>query len=176
MRPDGSGPAAPVAPSEAEAELRRAVTRLVAVCPWTARQSVATLAEYVKEEADELAAEVRSAGAAGSSAGRVEAELGDLLFDVLLLAAVAERDVDGVAEGVVGRAAASALAKLGRRAPYAFDGTEPPEDEAAAQELWLAAKAQEAGSSVKSPAAAVARAAVGVAAGLLALRVVAAHR
>ena len=61
-------------------------------CPWFASQSAATMIEWARSELGEVADELKSpAGADPAAAARLDAEIGDLLFDALLLAAVCAR-------------------------------------------------------------------------------------
>jgi nucleoside triphosphate diphosphatase len=115
------------------------VARLREHCPWTRRLTHDALTEYLVEEAYE-AVEVIESGPAGTwGAGavadgtyeRLRLELGDVLFQVVLHAAIATGaggfDLDGAAEAIT--------AKMIRRNPHVFhaDGTlRDPEDLAAA--------------------------------------------
>ena len=66
-------------------------------------------------------------------------ELGDVLFDTLLLIQVSSRD-HGVS---LEMCAASAVAKLRKRSPYIFDGGPEVATAADAQALWQASKRAE---------------------------------
>ena len=115
------------------------VARLREHCPWTRRLTHDALTEYLVEEAYE-AVEVIEAGPAGvwgneavadGTYERLRLELGDVLFQVVLHAAIATGaggfDLDGAAEAIT--------AKMIRRNPHVFhaDGTlREPEDLAAA--------------------------------------------
>ncbi|HRO30002.1 MazG nucleotide pyrophosphohydrolase domain-containing protein, partial [Citricoccus sp.] len=115
------------------------VARLREHCPWTRRLTHDALTEYLVEEAYE-AVEVIESGPAGAwGAGavadgtyeRLRLELGDVLFQVVLHAAIATDaggfDLDGAAEAIT--------AKMIRRNPHVFhaDGRlRDPEDLAAA--------------------------------------------
>ena len=100
---------------------QQAFTRLRAViehligpegCPWDRRQTVATLAPFLVEEAWELV----DAAACGDREGMRE-ELGDVLMLVMLMGAIGERDggpdLAAAADGV--------RRKLIRRHPHVFD-------------------------------------------------------
>jgi XTP/dITP diphosphohydrolase len=124
------------------------VTELVAVmdrlrspggCPWDARQTHASLVEYLIEEAYEV---VEAIEAEDSEALREE--LGDLLLQVVFHARIAQEDpgegwdIDAVADGIV--------AKLIRRHPHVFadDTASTPEHvEARWHELKAAEKGRE---------------------------------
>lgn len=112
-------------------------------CPWVAAQDHATLAPFVSEEAEEtreaLAAVVADPGDADARAELAD-ELGDLLFQVVFHARVAEDDP--VAPFDVDDVAAALVDKLVRRNPHVFADAEAstlPEIEA----QWQAIKAQE---------------------------------
>ncbi|MDI3330428.1 MAG: MazG nucleotide pyrophosphohydrolase domain-containing protein [Micrococcus sp.] len=115
------------------------VARLREHCPWTRRLTHDALTEYLVEEAYEAVEVIESgpAGAWGAEAvadgtyERLRLELGDVLFQVVLHAAIAAGaggfDLDGAAEAIT--------AKMIRRNPHVFhpDGTlRDPEDLAAA--------------------------------------------
>lgn len=101
-------------------------------CPWDREQTFASLAPYTVEEAYEVMDAVERGDLSG-----LRDELGDLLFQVVFFARIAEElgrfDLDDVAAGIVG--------KLVRRHPHVF-GAEPgavplgPDD-------WEAHKAEE---------------------------------
>ncbi len=102
-------------------------------CPWDRAQSFASIARYTIEEAYELADAV-----ARQDVGRLRDELGDLLFQVIFHARIAEErqlfDFAAVARGL--------HEKLVRRHPHVFE--QPRELGAAAlQSSWEAHKAQE---------------------------------
>lgn len=102
-------------------------------CPWDRAQSFASIARYTIEEAYEL-----SDAIARRDAVRLRDELGDLLFQVIFHARIAEEqrlfDFASVARGL--------REKLVRRHPHVF--AEPRELGAAALESsWEAHKAQE---------------------------------
>ena len=115
------------------------VARLREHCPWTRRLTHDALTEYLVEEAYE-AVEVIESGLTGAWGAEVVAdgnlerlrlELGDVLFQVVLHAAIATDaggfDLDGTAEAIT--------AKMIRRNPHVFhpDGTlRDPQDLAAA--------------------------------------------
>jgi XTP/dITP diphosphohydrolase len=125
--------------SETADRLVWVVARLREHCPWTRRLTHDALTEYLVEEAYE-AVEVIESGPSGDwgpetvangTYERLRLELGDVLFQVVLHAAIATDaggfDLDGAAEAIT--------AKMIRRNPHVFhaDGTlRDPEDLAAA--------------------------------------------
>jgi NTP pyrophosphatase (non-canonical NTP hydrolase) len=127
------------------------VLRLWRICeslrdrdPWTKKQTVATMIAYSREEASEVEAELPGLTRVGNSIDQlngIEGELGDLLFDALLILQVAKRqyNVDP------GRVVAGIEAKLRRRCPYMFDDFDGdvPADEESAKQLWQQQKANE---------------------------------
>ena len=106
-------------------------------CPWDARQTHASLVEYLIEEAYETVEAIEE-----EDRDLLREELGDLLLQVVFHARIAEEDattpwtIDDVADGII--------AKLIRRHPHVFaDGQA---DTAAQVEAnWHAIKAQEKG-------------------------------
>ncbi len=102
-------------------------------CPWDRAQDFATIAPYTIEEAYE----VQSAIAAGDPA-QLQDELGDLLFQVVYHARLAEErgwfNFGDVAESITG--------KMIRRHPHVF-GDEAARDAAAQTAAWEAQKAEE---------------------------------
>jgi XTP/dITP diphosphohydrolase len=102
-------------------------------CPWDLEQTHASLIPYVLEEAHEVADAIRH----GDDRHLAE-ELGDLLLQVLLHARIASEagrfDLERVARGL--------SAKLIRRHPHVFAGTEAA-DSAAVRDHWEAIKARE---------------------------------
>ena len=70
---------------------------------------------------------------------RLESEVGDLLFDVFLMAALCNRDGMGLS---ISTAAAAAAEKIKRRCPYIF-GEEKAESVAEAEAIWQRVKREE---------------------------------
>jgi XTP/dITP diphosphohydrolase len=108
-------------------------------CPWDARQTHASLVEYLVEETYELVEAIDTSDDAG-----VREELGDLLLQVVFHARIAQEnlddpwDIDAVCEGIIN--------KLISRHPHVFAGAD--EATAAAVEAnWHALKAKEKGRS-----------------------------
>jgi ATP diphosphatase len=115
-------------------------------CPWDQVQDFASIAPYTVEEAHEVAAAIE----AGPDFPALLDELGDLLFQVVYHARMAEEagrfDFAAVARAIT--------AKMVRRHPHVF-GDAPARDAAAQTSAWEAQKATE-------------RAAAGVGSGALA--------
>jgi nucleoside triphosphate diphosphatase len=104
-------------PGRAIAELLAVMARLrdpAAGCPWDLAQSFATIAPYTLEEAYEVADAIES-----GDPEALRGELGDLLFQVVFHARMAEErgwfDFAQVASGIA--------EKLTRRHPHVFSGT-----------------------------------------------------
>lgn len=118
------------------AALRALVARLRAEdgCPWDREQRLPDLRAYLLEEAHEVAAAIDSEDLA-----ELEGELGDLLFQVVFVGALAEEagafDLDGVVERV--------HAKMVARHPHVFGGEELA-DAQAVREAWERRKLAEA--------------------------------
>jgi nucleoside triphosphate diphosphatase len=102
-------------------------------CPWDRAQTFASLVPHTLEEAYEVADAVQR----GDTVGLRE-ELGDLLFQIVFYARIAEEagdfDFDAVAAGIAG--------KLIRRHPHVF-GNAPTGDTDAQAAAWEAHKAAE---------------------------------
>jgi len=132
--------------NEAESALGRLLALMARLrdpqrgCPWDLKQTFATIAPYTIEEAYEVADAIER-----SDPAHLRDELGDLLFQVVFHARLAEErgwfDFAGVAHGITD--------KLTRRHPHVFAGAHlAPEDlvrvweEQKAQERAQAARAQ----------------------------------
>ncbi|WP_211331980.1 nucleoside triphosphate pyrophosphohydrolase [Inmirania thermothiophila] len=106
-------------------------------CPWDRAQTFATIAPYTIEEAYEVADAI-----ARGDLGALREELGDLLFQVVFHARMAEEqgafDLRAVIDGLV--------AKMRRRHPHVF-GDASVDDAAAQSRHWEAIKAAERGAA-----------------------------
>lgn len=104
-------------------------------CPWDLKQTFATIAPYTLEEAYEVADAIEH-----GDMDELCGELGDLLFQVVFLARMAEEqgrfDFNDVAQGICD--------KMIRRHPHVFAGRDLV-DEAALHHAWEAAKQAERG-------------------------------
>lgn len=107
-------------------------------CPWDARQTHASLVEYLVEEAYEAVEAIET-----SDDAALREELGDLLLQVVFHARIAQEatpgwDIDDVAGGIVD--------KLVARHPHVFDPQAPTDLDADAVEAqWHERKAREKG-------------------------------
>ncbi|HSX66498.1 MazG nucleotide pyrophosphohydrolase domain-containing protein [Nocardioides sp.] len=120
-------------------------------CAWKGAQTHASLAPYLREEADEVLeaiSDVESVGDAASLRHLCD-ELGDLLLQIYFHAAIAEEAGAFTMDDVVG----GLTAKMRRRNPHVFG----PEAESGRtftleeiEEMWQAAKAAER-SDVRAP-------------------------
>lgn len=124
-------------PEAALRELLSVMAKLrdpVAGCPWDQVQDFASIAPYTVEEAHEVAGAI----GAGPDFPALLDELGDLLFQVVYHARMAEEagrfDFAAVARAIA--------AKMVRRHPHVF-GDAPPRDATAQTEAWEAQKAAE---------------------------------
>jgi MazG family protein len=128
-------------------------------CPWDIRQSFTSIAPYTLEEAYEVLDAV-----AREDMGELREELGDLLFQVVYHARMAEEaghfDFHDVARGIV--------EKMIRRHPHVF-GEVQHADEAAIKAAWEAQKADERASKQTEPPSSLISALDGVALALPAL-------
>ena len=93
--------------------LKQVIADLRQHCPWTSQLTHQSLTDYLVEESQEVKEEI-DAGVVGDP---LRKELGDILLQVVLHAAIAEErgefDLDAVAEAI--------CAKLIRRNPHVFD-------------------------------------------------------
>lgn len=106
-------------------------------CPWDARQTHASLVEYLLEEAYETVEAIDS-----GSSEHLREELGDLLLQVVFHARIAQDqqgeywDIDDVADGIIN--------KLMRRHPHVFSDAQAS-TAADVEANWHALKAAEKG-------------------------------
>jgi MazG family protein len=107
--------------------------RLPGGCPWDREQKLADLGRYLKEEADEVARAIES-----GDMDAVCEELGDLLFNVIHAARIAEEE--GAFD--IGKVIRDARAKIVRRHPHVFgDAKAATKEEVLAH--WERVKAEE---------------------------------
>ena len=103
-------------------------------CPWDREQSFSTIAPYTIEEAYEVAAAIEE-----QDFVHLKEELGDLLFQVVFHARMAEErglfDFAGVVAGLV--------EKMVARHPHIFADASRPDDAAAQTEAWESLKRRE---------------------------------
>ncbi|KAJ1629320.1 hypothetical protein T492DRAFT_1011621 [Pavlovales sp. CCMP2436] len=123
-------------------ELAAVVSRLQAVCPWTQAQGSASMLAFTRTELVETEeAMAASSGAVGvahaEATAHLESELGDVLFDVLMLIEACSKDHG---TGGLERVCSASVAKLRRRAPYAFDGGPKVQTANDTDRLWQAGK------------------------------------
>ncbi len=131
----------------APASKRHAIEELIAImaalrtpetgCPWDLKQSFATIVPYTIEEAYEVADAIER-----DDMGALKDELGDLLFQVVYHARLAEEagafDFADVVEAISG--------KMIRRHPHVFGGESVGSD-AELEHLWERVKAREKAAS-----------------------------
>lgn len=118
--------------TESFAKLAAAARKVLARCPWTTTRTVEQYAAELRAEADEVLLAV-----ANRDHENLREELGDLLWDVVVCALLAERSGYFAAHEVLDQV----VAKMQRRKPFVFDGTEVTEEEA--KRIWATAKARE---------------------------------
>lgn len=102
-------------------------------CPWDREQTMEDLGRYIREEADEVVEAIGS-----GDADAIREELGDLLFNLIHAARIAEEegsfDIDAVVAG--------ARDKIVRRHPHVFGDAEARTKEEVL-EHWNRIKAEE---------------------------------
>lgn len=122
-------------PMQALLQLMAALRHPERGCPWDIKQNFASIAPYTLEEAYEVLDTIER-----EDMGELCEELGDLLFQVVYHARMAEEaghfDFHDVARGIV--------EKMVRRHPHVF-GEVKHEDEAAIKTAWEAEKSRERG-------------------------------
>ena len=125
-------------------ELTSHISRLGVECPWTRRQRTSDMIFYLRKELIEVEEEMRRDSVDGTALAK---ELGDVLFDALMLIEVTQREH---AEVSLDACAASACSKLRRRCPYIFGGP-PASTVEEAESAWQAAKRAEREATAMSP-------------------------
>ena len=104
-------------------------------CPWDIKQTSASIAPHTLDETHELLEAIET-----GDIDNLNEELGDLLFNIVFHARIAEEqghfNFEAVANGIV--------KKMIRRHPHVFDAEhDQPTDEAALSEQWKAHKSAE---------------------------------
>ena len=77
------------------ASLLHVVDSVVERCPWTRVKTAEQLCVYAKSEVTEIEEELAAASEREGRTNALVGEVGDLLFDALLLARIVERDFPG---------------------------------------------------------------------------------
>ena len=109
------------------------VGRLGRECPWTKSQNTADMLYWTRKECLEVEDVLRTKEVDGDELTK---ELGDVLFDVLMMIEVSGRDRPAI---TLESCATSACRKLKRRSPYLFYGSVPATVEEA-EAAWQAGK------------------------------------
>ncbi len=134
-----------VRPSSAASSAGSRFDRLVAImralrapdgCPWDREQTLASLRPFLLEETYEVLDAIDRADMAG-----LQEELGDLLFEIVFLAQIA----DEAGEFSVGDAAEAAASKLVRRHPHVFGTGDRARSAEEALGRWEEMKREEPG-------------------------------
>jgi tetrapyrrole methylase family protein / MazG family protein len=116
------------------------VRRLRAECPWDRQQTHASLARYAIEETYELVEAIGALGNDGEGDDDLEGELGDVLLQVVLHAAIAEQD----GRFNLADVASTISEKMVRRHPHVFGDVSVSGADAVVTN-WEAIKAAERG-------------------------------
>ena len=118
--------------SEQFSELIAALEKCKKFCPWLKEQTIESYAPQIAAEADEVLEAVKK-----KDYENLKEELGDVLWDVLMIAHLAQDEglfeVDDVLRSVV--------EKMKRRKPYVFEGKHVTIEEA--WRVWKEVKAKE---------------------------------
>lgn len=113
-------------------DLIAALKKCKEYCPWTGGQTVESYAPHVLEEAKELLEAIEK-----KDFENLKEELGDVLWDTLMVAHIAQDKgllkVEDVIKGIV--------EKMKRRKPYVFEGRRVSIEEA--HQLWKEVKEKE---------------------------------
>ena len=144
--------------SEAVDRLIALVARLRSDCPWDREQTPETLRTYLLEETyevlsaiDELSADGQPPASADgqhpASADGLRDELGDLLFQILFLARLAEERGWFSIDDVSGRIAS----KMIDRHPHVFGGSPAAVSAAEVKDAWERRKRRQAGAPPEDP-------------------------
>src|SRR3984885_12113045 len=123
-----------LAPSRDIAVLLEVMKRLREGCPWDRVQTFETIAPYTIEEAYEVASAI-----ADKDLNALPGELGDLLFQVVFHARMAEEE----GRFDFGDVVAAITAKMIRRHPHVFGDDQAKADAASQKDFWEKLKAQE---------------------------------
>jgi len=101
-------------------------------CPWTSRQTIESYAKEAFSEAEEMVKAVEK-----KDHENLKEELGDMLWDTLMIAHIAEQQGLFTAKEIM----QSIVEKIKRRKPYLFEGRKVTIEEAG--RIWEEVKAKE---------------------------------
>lgn len=87
------------------------IERSLEKCPWLEKQSIETLLEALASEIEEVTEAVKK-----NDLANLEEEIGDLIYDALLVAAVAQRDYGIDLESAIQKV----VEKISHRKPWLF--------------------------------------------------------
>lgn len=113
-------------------ELIDALRKCKSNCPWTRKQTPETYAHQIVGEVEEVMEAIKK----GDSQNLKE-ELGDVLWDVLMVAHLAEDKGLFKVEEII----TNVIEKMKRRKPYVFEGKEVTVEEA--KRIWVEVKERE---------------------------------
>merc|ERR1712166_1118423 len=120
---------------DAALDLINVVDSVMHTCPWTQIKTFDQMIEYTQSELNEIKEATTTRKTTNSlvqSSDDLESELGDLLFDALLMTRICERDYEHVTlQGALQRA----VEKITRRCPHVF-GNEKISTPAEASAIW----------------------------------------
>ena len=118
--------------TDAFTELIESIKKCRQHCPWTKQQTVASFAGEMSREAQEVLDALKK-----DDVSNLREELGDVLWDVLMTAHIAEENGLFTKEQIV----RDVVEKMKRRKPYVFNGRTVTLEEAG--QLWIETKKRE---------------------------------
>ena len=112
--------------------LAESAQMVISRCPWTAERTVEEYVVELKSETEEVLLAVKN-----QDQNNLKEELGDLLWDTVICALLAERNGQFEASDVIDQV----VTKIRRRKPFVFDGTRVTIEEA--ELIWAQEKRKE---------------------------------
>ncbi len=109
-----------------------AAQKVLKDCPWIVEQSIESYAKKMHEEAEEVIDAIEN-----GTDEELKEELGDLLWDTIMVALIAQREGKFEAKEIMHRV----VQKMKHRKPYIFEGQQVTLEEA--ERIWQERKNQE---------------------------------
>eukprot|EP00189_Rhodosorus_marinus_P005961 CAMPEP_0113967226 /NCGR_PEP_ID=MMETSP0011_2-20120614/8799_1 /TAXON_ID=101924 /ORGANISM="Rhodosorus marinus" /LENGTH=161 /DNA_ID=CAMNT_0000980059 /DNA_START=243 /DNA_END=728 /DNA_ORIENTATION=- /assembly_acc=CAM_ASM_000156 len=124
--------------SKAFDRMEEIVDKLGKECPWTKSQSSDSIIKHIREEVEEVEDEIER----NEELSLIEEELGDVVFNILLLSEVLQKESKGGFK--LERGILKTADKVMRRSPHVF-GQEKATTVQEAMDLWQREKKREKG-------------------------------